>query len=140
MFQYDSLVTEKHVICGSCALARTGLVVFNANNLALFTTYAEFDKFSASAVIYYYNPDIDYEYEVTPSQTNPLLLRPSKERAIVECIKFIDNVDEGLLIEALKNYLSYFWDDKIYEVADHFGVSRETLDYWLQEAREDEDY
>ena len=106
----DLLVTEPHVICNICALARNGLVIYNAEYLNLFTDNNQLGlMFSAGVVSYYYNPDIDYEYEVTPSETNPLLLRPSKERALVECIKFLDYVDEGLLIEGLKSYLDNFW-------------------------------
>lgn len=136
-YRYDCLVESKHVLCFSCALARNGLIYFNATNLTMFTTYKEIDKVNAAVVTYYYNPDIDYEYEVRESPTNPLILIPSKERTLVECIKYLDCVDEGLLVEGLNGYLDYFWDGKIYKVADHFGVKRETIDYWLQEARED---
>lgn len=141
MFRYDDLVKKPHVICNICSLARNGLTTFNPEHLDLFSNIsAELGKvFSASIVTYYYNPDIDYEYEVTPSKTNPLLLLPSKERSIVECIKWLDYVDEGVLIEAIKSYLDYFWNDHIYEVGEHFGVSRETLDYWFKEAEEDEE-
>lgn len=139
MYEYDELATKTYVICNACALARNGLVYFNATHLDLFTNIASLGSvFPAGIVSYYYNPNIDYEYEVTPS-ANPFLLRPSKERALVECIKFLDYVDEGLLIEGLKSYLDNFWDDKIYEVGEHFGVSRETLDYWFEEARNDYD-
>ena len=82
--------------------------------------------------------EIDYKYELRPSKENPLLLIPSKERAIAECIKYLDYMDEGELIEALKEYLDRFWDDRIYEVGEHFGVSKEILDYWFEEAKNDE--
>lgn len=83
--------------------------------------------------------EIDYKYELRQSKENPLLLIPSKERAIVECIKWLKYVDEGELIEALKTYLDMFWDNRIYEVGEHFGISKETLDYWFEEARNDEE-
>ena len=134
---WDVNFTKKYVICNACALFRNGLIYFSSKHLDLFTNIANLNEIRTQVVSYYYNPDIDYEYEVTPSETNPLLLRPSKERALVECIKFLDYVDEGLLIEGLKSYLDYFWDDKIYEVGEHFGVTKETLDYWFQEARDD---
>ena len=82
---------------------------------------------------FYYNSNIDYVYELSPGQVNPLLLQPSKERAIVEN-------DEGILIEAMQNYLLWFRnDEKLYKCADHFNVSRETIDYWIREAEEDEE-
>ena len=136
MLRYDSLVKETHVICCHCALARTGLIVFNPDHLELFTENKSLGaKMSASVVTYYYNPHIDYKTDVIPSKSNPLLLCPTKERAIVECIKFIKYVDEGLLIEALQSYIDNFWNNRIYAVGDHFGVNKKTLDYWFEEAR-----
>ena len=137
---YDDLIKQISVICNCCALARAGLILFSKVHLDVFNDSKFLSKRTDTGIItYYFNPDIDYEYELTPSETNPLLLLPSKERAIVECIKWIDYVDEGVLIEALKDYLDMFWNDRIYEVGEHFGVSRETLDYWFKEAREDEE-
>ena len=79
---------------------------------------------------FYYNSNIDYVYELSPGQVNPLLLQPSKERAIVENIAHLDWIDEGILIEAMQSYLLWFRnDEKLYKCADHFNVSRETIDY-----------
>ena len=79
-------------------------------------------------------------YELSPGQVNPLLLQPSKERAIVENIAHLDWIDEGILIEAMQNYLLWFRnDEKLYKCADHFNVSREAIDYWIREAEEDEE-
>ena len=136
-FKWDHNFTEMYVICNVCALARNGLVFANSSHLDLFTKYKNLNGLQTLAFSYYYNDNIDYKYDVTPSQSNELLLKPTKERALVENIIFIDNVDEGFLIEALKNYQEQFWNDRIYEVADHFGLARETLDYWLEEARND---
>lgn len=141
MFRYDILVQDTHVICNCCALARNGLTSYNSEHLDVFSDKSEKlgKVFSASIITYYFNPNIDYEYDVKPLETNPLLLLPSRERAIVECIKWLDYVDEGVLIEALKDYLDYFWDSRIYDVGNHFDVNKETLDYWFKEAREDEE-
>ena len=133
-------VKEISVVCGSYALAKNSLLCFNPDILCVFTDSTILEKVTCTGFDYYYfNPDIDYEYEVRPSNENPLLLIPSKERAIVECIKWLDYVDEGELIEALKEYLDHFWDNSIYEVGNHFGISKETLDYWFEEARNDEE-
>lgn len=136
-YPWDREFKEPYVICGVCALARNGLVYANAEHLELFTEYRELDRLNTLAFAYFYNPGIDYEYELSRSVSNPLLLLPSKERALAECIRFADNVDEGFLIEGLKSYLDNFWDDRLYDVAGYFGVTREKLDYWLREARED---
>lgn len=136
-YNWDNEFTHSYVICNHCALVRNGLIYANAAHLDLFTKHKELDKISTLAFTYYYNPDIDYEFEVRPSKSNPLLLLPTAERAIAECIKYIDNVDEGLLIEALKSYLDNFWNDRLYQICEHFGISRETIDWWLEEARND---
>lgn len=138
--RYNDLIKQTSVVCNQCALARAGLSASGKVHLDVFTDSKNLNQVTDTGVItYYFNPDIDYEYEVTPSETNSLLLLPSKERAIVECIKWLYYVDEGVLIEALKTYLDMFWNDRIYEVGAHFAVSRETLDYWFNEAREDEE-
>ena len=140
-YVFDKYVKDNsYVVCGICALVRNGLVIFDKDHLDLFTQYPEIDGIDAYAVRYVYNPNIDYEYEVTPFFTNPLILLPSKERAIVEYVLCERYCDEGILIEALKSYLLWFKNlPKLYEVADHFGLSREVLDYWIHEAETDEE-
>jgi hypothetical protein len=137
---YDDLVTEKRVLCGPCALARAGLCTYSTVLLFLETPYKEIDGICAACITYWYYPNIDYEYELTPTDNNPLILQPSKERALVEFIMYSKAADEGILIEALQNYLLWFRnDEKLYKCADHFNVPRETIDYWIREAEEDEE-
>ena len=129
-----------HVVCCSCALARNGLVYDNPEFLVVFTTYKELDNFNAGIAAFVYNSVIDCEHYVKPVVNNPKLLIPTKERAIVESIIFFDSCDEGLLIEALKNYLYSNPDlTELYTVADFFKLERSKLDYWIKEAIEDED-
>ena len=133
-------VKEISVACGSYALAQNSLISFSTSILCVFTDSTILKNVTCTGFDYYYrNMEIDYEYEVEQSKENPLLLIPSKERAIVECIKWLEYVDEGELIEALKTYLDMYWDNKIYEVGEHFGISKETLDYWFEEARNDKE-
>lgn len=138
---FDEYVRDKeYVVCGICALVRNGLIIANKEHLDLFTAFPEIDGLDAFAVRYIYNPDIDYEYEVSPSFTNPLILLPSKERALVEYLICGKYCDEGILIEALKSYLMWFRNlEKLYRTAAHFGLRREVLDYWIQEAEADEE-
>lgn len=137
---YDKEIKERRVICAHCALARVGLTTFSPVHLDLWTKYPSIDGVDAAIVRYLYNPNIDYEYELTPMNTNPLLLLPSKERALVEFIKCEKWCDEGILIESLKTYLNWFYNEKhLYEVAAYFQLPKETLDYWIKEALEDEE-
>lgn len=138
--KYDDLVRKKSVLCMQSALARSGLTTGNLDFMDIWTTYKSIDGITAGVVRYLYNNNIDFSYELSREKTNPLLLCPSKERALVECIKCEKWCDEGVLIEAMKNYLWAFKDmDKLYEVADHFKVPRSKIDYWVKEAEEDED-
>ena len=138
---YDFLVTDKeYVLCGPCALARAGLVTYSTELLYLQTSYKELDGVCTIYITYWFYDDIDTQYCVTPGDENPLILHPSKERAIIEYLKCKRWCDEGILIEALKSYLLWFRDDdKLYKCADHFGVSRDTIDYWINEALTDEE-
>jgi hypothetical protein len=135
---HDDLITEQRVLCGGCALNRCGLVYYNSAHLDLMTAFAELDGCPLYYVTYYYFSEIDTENWVEPEESNPLLLKPTKERAIVEYLKNEKWCDEGLLIEALKNYLEQFRnDEELYRVADFYGLERSTLDYWIQEAIND---
>lgn len=140
METYDNLVTEKRVLCGPCALTRAGLTTYSAQLLFLETPYQIIDGVSTVYITYWYYENIDYEFELTQSKSNPLILQPSKERAIVEFIQCEKWCDEGILLEALNSYLLWFRnDERLYECADHFGLARSTLDYWIKEALEDEE-
>lgn len=140
MISYDFAVTKQAVCCSSTALARNGLVMFDIIHLDLQTRKSELDKTNYSYFSLFYNSDIDYEYCVSKSVSNPLLLLPSKERAVVECIKHLDWIDEGLLIEGIQNYIRNFWNKKLlYEAAAHFKLPEDELEYWLEEARNEYD-
>lgn len=139
--RYDRYVEQLSVICGQCALARCGLINSNWIHLDLWTRYKELDGIDSAIIKYFYNPAIDYTYEVFPEQSNPNLLLPSKERAIVEYIMCEKWRDEGILIEALQAYVRDYGNHlaQLFVVAEFFSLSEEELDYWLNEAREESD-
>lgn len=137
-FLWDSMVKDKRVLCSGCALARNGLVTQTPVYLEMFTDREKYDGFSLGVGRYLYNPDIDYVNYVCPMDSNRLILLPTKERAIVEYVKFEKWCDEGLLIEALKTYDEYKPDyDLLFFVADFFGVASGVMKQWIIEARED---
>lgn len=141
-FIYDKEVSKTKVLCGICALSRNGLTTHNPTVLDMFTDIPELDGVSVTIAKYFYKSPIDTEHFVTPMETNPMLLLPTPERAIVEYIQNEKWCDEGVLIEALKTY--EFRDDicslsLLYEVAEFFGLSKDILDYWIIEASEDEE-
>lgn len=138
MISASEVIEEESVLCGSSALVFSGLIIFSNKFCALQTDKEELDRSNFYFITFHYNPCIDYDYRVQPSKSNSMLLKPTKERALVECILHLDWIDEGLLIEGIKNYIEQFWDEKeLYTVADYFGLDHDTLEYWLNEARND---
>lgn len=138
MGRFDHLITEKHVLCAACALSRNGLTTHSTEHLCLQTPYAEIDGVCVVYITYYYYQNIDYDHWLTPESSNPLILKPTKERAIVEYILNEKWCDEGILIEALKTYLQWFRkDEELYAAADFFGLDRKILNDWMQEALTD---
>lgn len=131
-------LNKTYVMCGASALHYAGLALPNGKCIDLMTQEELLDNCSLSYVTYYYYENIDYEYKLHPSKENPLVLIPSKERALVEYIKNEKWCDEGTLIEAMKTYLMWFRNDKeLHEVADHFSLDWSTVEYWIKEAEED---
>lgn len=138
---YDSIVTSRIVLCGCCALVRNGLISWDGGtHLDMYTEIKTLHQFNMVYAMYFYTKKIDYEYCVSPSPTNPLILVPTKERALIEYLRDEHIYDEGILIEALKSYLMWFRNDALlHEAADHFGVAWETVQYWIHEAETDEE-
>lgn len=67
---------------------------------------------------------------------------PTPERAIVDYITCKKHMDEGNLIWAIQNYIDEYGEGmtEIYKVADFYGVERKQIDYWFNEARNEDDY
>lgn len=130
---YDRLFAG--IVTMNTALARNGLVYFSPVYLDIASKAA----CSKSGIMRYLNTNTDTEHYTRPSKDNPNLLIPTRERALVDYMLYQDEYgDEGLLIEALQNYLEQFKDmDKLYEVADFYKLPRETVDYWIKEAEEE---
>lgn len=144
MFDYDyklkTLTTEgSYVLAGDDALYHAGLTNQPVDTPMCWTEYEEIPNgIFAVFAYYYFNPfGKDTKYAI-PMQTNILAYKPTKERAIVETVKFHEYFNEGVLIEALQSYIAGTPNmTLIYEVADYFKVSRDDIDYWFNEAREE---
>ena len=140
VYKYDELFKERYVLAGSCALARNGLIMLSPTHLCLQVEDPSMNHFRTCVFEFLSPGKVDYEYALTPSPRNSNLLLPSKERTLVECILHPDWVDEGFLIEGLQDYLWLFYqEERLEEARKHFGLSKETLNYWLEEARNDKE-
>lgn len=61
------------------------------------------------------------------------ILRPSPERAIVECILNSTQFNKESILEAISCYLSTSLDmGQLYEVAEHFKLNYEKLTSWIK--------
>ena len=139
-YRWDTIPNRPYVICGNCALSRNGLTTTSPVHLDLFTDIEEHDNLNVTIITYHYNPNIDWKYQLTAQDINPLLKLPSPERAIIEYILFIDKLEEGNLIEAIDTYMMRNKDlTSLYETANYFNLPKSTLDYWIKETIEDEE-
>lgn len=125
-------------IVGHAALENNSLLYGN-NFLTVYTPYDTLDNLTLGDVRLenYHYGDSKFMRRVGDK-----LYLPTREKAIIDTIAFLDkNYNEGELIEALQNYSRMVKEDysKLYEVADYYKVSRETVDYWINEANEESD-
>ncbi|MCD8020915.1 MAG: hypothetical protein LUF92_15485 [Clostridiales bacterium] len=130
------------IITLNTAVARNGLTTFARSFLDLATDKTDLKDMHSLYCRYIYYPVLDREHFLEPEETNPALLLPTVERSLVDYIILQEEYgDEGILIESLQTYLYDYGDrlSKLYEIADVLGLKKETLDYWLNEAREESD-
>ena len=139
---YDNMVgrdKKYHVVCGLTALSRVGLTSYLTDHMCVWTIYPDISLVDTQIVKYYFSPFAECYEDTEHSIECEYILEPTRERALIEYILLREYFDEGILIEGLKNYMWLNNDDvsKLYELAPKYHLKKETLDYWLQEARED---
>lgn len=130
------------VVTLNTAVARNGLTYTRPGYLDLGTDKIELRDIQANAFRYIYYPNLDREHYLVPSEFNKNLLIPTRERALIDYVILQEEYgDEGILIESLQSYLRDYEKDlpELYKVADFFKLNRDTLEYWLNEAREETD-
>lgn len=121
------------------ALAANGLM-WGGGGLVLYTPLSEIDNLTVGDVRFEHNHFSDSDNCYVMDMEHNIWV-PTAEKALVDTIAFLDdNYIEGALIESLQNYLAKHDDlSKLYEVADHYNVSRDKVDYWINEAIEEGD-
>ena len=138
---FDGMFTENVIVIGQCAFQRCGLTSYLSNIVQVSTLIADISKCNNGYVTYYLNPwALDTSF-TNPSSAHSYVLEPTRERAIVEYMFFHDYFDEGILIEGINTYglLNKGDFSKLYPVADHFGIDHAIVDYWINEALNDEE-
>lgn len=141
--EYDAMVgrTGVYVLCGQTALCRRGLTTAITNLLQVWTLYPNISRVNTGITQFFFNPVINYTDDLNKSPKHPNILEPTQERALIEAIWLREYFDEGILIESLKSYDFQHNGDfsKLYEIAHKYHCTREMLNYWIEEARNDFD-
>ena len=124
------------ILTGNIALSMNKLI-YGASPVSVCTKHAEIDGCSTPYGVYeyYHFKDKDFLMEIMEG-----IYLPSPEKAILDAIVWLpENSNEGYLIEALQTYQENNDKSKLYEVADHYKVPHEFVDYWWKEAEEESD-
>lgn len=143
--RYDKLVgdtlEEPAVLVGEQALYRCGLTTLMSSTLQCSTIIPTLRGYANFICQWYFNP-LALRYEHTkPSDYHPMILEPTRERALIEYMLLKEYFNEGILIEGLKDYLYYEENpvEKLHEEATFWKSPLDIVDYWIKEAEEDLD-
>lgn len=138
---FDTFVKERGIVTtlvGISALEANGLVA-GYNCYFVWTPYEFMNGVPIDDVVLeYYHFNDDYGLV----EFSDRLFIPSGERAIIDTIAWIEkNGCEEFVIEAIQKYC-YVYGHKVsdlYECANHYSISNETVDYWWNEAMNEMD-
>lgn len=132
----DNLLKRKHVIAGECALFRRLLIKEYTGKVPIYIALDEEAPSNIDFLETYKSTFAeDFSYTSVYKRVENIL-RPSAERAIVECILNTECFVTPAILEAISCYLSTSSDVKLlYEVAEYFKLPAETLNSWLKEGK-----
>ena len=127
------------ILVGTSALSHNGLGSAVSDFIQVTVNLPIFDNVKAGHWTYFYRPFLDSVNFLIERAVNGIVMKvPTKERALIDCMRDTSIVDEGQLCEAIVDYLEYKSNDgsieKLYEVADFFNYPREQVDWWISEA------
>ena len=124
-------------LIGTSALEYTGLSNLGVYYLDVYSDFPSNDGIIVDGIVsYWYSDSVDTENYI--DHYEGCVAVPTRERALAENMKAnLRYVDEGTFLEALYKIVNYHPDynyDLLLKVSNHFGVTKETLDYWISEA------
>lgn len=135
----SSQLKSNILVVGNSAIARNGLA-YDMYPISIYTNCRPLNGIHVDNLVYeaYHFNDLYLCKEIKPN-----VFLPTPEKAIFDAIVWLpENMNEGTLIEALQTYQEWYGNSgkqKLYEVADHYGVPYEFIDYWWKEAEEESD-
>lgn len=142
---YEFTKYGRYVMTGLRALVLNGLVAHAFGPPCFLTDNKNLANIKIRhRVFYYYEEEVDFDnFTVQFDEKATNIMFPTKERAIVDCIRFeMRNADEGIFLEALYNYVIFecgeSQDDfrKLKEVSDFYNIDWKEIEYWMEEAEE----
>lgn len=135
-----NIVTDgtKLVMCGTSAMCYNGMSIAGVYQPDILVENEELDGLRlAGHVNYYYVKDIDCTNYLTQLKEVQNILIPSRERAIVECIKYnLRFTNETYFCDSFERYLNgnLYNEKMLKEVANHFKVPYSDIEYWISES------
>lgn len=134
---FPKLTPMPYVLTGIGSMCYSGISLAGVYFPELLTNVERLGGFKIEDFVYYhYESNLNINDYVTPMKGFEFILIPTKERSIVENIKYnLDYIDEGYFLEALEIYkLSPFFNyELLKEVSNCLGVNMVKVDYWLEE-------
>lgn len=127
---------ESRVVVGEPALNYCGLCTSGFFRPCVLTPNRELDRIQIyNMVHYFYLDDIHPYYETYPADFSCTILLPSRERAIIDCLRLRDlPLDAGMFLDCVYDYLVAPDYPKLRVVADTLGVNYQIVENWLIEA------
>lgn len=129
---------ELRVVTGEAALNYCGLSTTGNYMPCIITPHRELDNLQLPGVVkYFYLDDILPELETKQSPFSPNILLPSRERALVDCIRLdLRQIDEGLFLDSFVYYLRDDESTRLFSVAQLLHVPADKVQRWIKEAKD----
>ncbi len=144
---YNKLTPIPYVLYGELAFIELGVSV-TFSSFPYLIVYSEIMKgdITIGRIVSYINDkdfSLAYCTKVEDKNLKTEVYMPTIERAFVDCIR-LDMVcmDEGSFCDSLERYQNggNFDYNLLIEVANYFGITKNTIDYWLEETSDFNSY
>lgn len=130
------------VLVGPGALQANGLVVWYGNVASLTTHLPELHREDVIGDVLFYFPDVHGDHSEVRRYTQTryaLAAVPTPERALIDYIRHLDDLEEIYLVEGLRDYVAHHNDlSHLREIAAHYDAT-EALEYWLEDIKDTSD-
>lgn len=133
------------MMLGCRSLTENGLTSQWGFYFSLSTEQQFLDGFNVAQMSFVYTPGINLTDDIRAVEKSYMgeICIPTVERALVNCILYPESLYEGYFIEGLYDYVYAYLKQKpvnqierLVGVANKYGISEETVKYWVADATE----